>query len=347
MINHGQNLLGKQSDEKTESANSDCVTKIFDVEHYEKTGKLVYFEGEQVECISDTAKNTAQMKSELTTIEQFEAIGNTSDVAKKYNVSVDAANGHKSSLRAKKSRAEVQQRKETEENEMSKKQMVNKPTCDELITDRKIMSKVQAMEKYDCGKSTLDRWVMDFGLPYWRRSSTPDAQNGESDALDYTPAVDWPKEDNSEACGGNSEEKAEQNPKCCEALELPFVEEPEIHHCFGIIETQRRDVCSECAADLTCCYVRRKSAKSLKDLAEPEPAWETSNFEVAKEILKDEEPIKINGIPASMYTSFELEEFELENIRKSVSELHKMKIERVNQEMKSLLIQMVEGLYYG
>ena len=55
----------------------------------------------------DQLANGKQLREEVTNLDQFNAIGNTKDVAKKYGVSVGTAHGLKISLKAKKAREAV------------------------------------------------------------------------------------------------------------------------------------------------------------------------------------------------------------------------------------------------
>lgn len=95
----GPALVDRQSDPKEHT--STITTRKFDVAHYELTGEIRYLEeGETMEMPSVIA-NAKVMKSEITTIEQFEAVGNNRDVANKYGVGLSAAHGLRMSLLAK------------------------------------------------------------------------------------------------------------------------------------------------------------------------------------------------------------------------------------------------------
>lgn len=103
---HGTKLLEPKSNQA--SVESPVTTRMYDIAHYERTGELKYLdeEGTTMKLISAVEK-TKIMRSEITRIEQFEAIGNTSDVSKKYDVSKVTVQGLKTSLQAKKAREEA------------------------------------------------------------------------------------------------------------------------------------------------------------------------------------------------------------------------------------------------
>ncbi|EGW36487.1 hypothetical protein [Desulfosporosinus sp. OT] len=84
------------------------TTRKFNVAHYETTGEVKYLDEEEEDMPTvDQKANAKRMKTEITSIEQFEAIGNYKDVAIKYHVAVMTAHGLMRSLRSKKSREEA------------------------------------------------------------------------------------------------------------------------------------------------------------------------------------------------------------------------------------------------
>lgn len=103
---YGTKLLEPKSNQA--KVESQVTTRIFDVNHFERTGELKYLDEEGTTMKLITAvKKTKIMRAEITTIEQFEAIGNTADVSKKYDVSKVTVQGLKISLQAKKAREEA------------------------------------------------------------------------------------------------------------------------------------------------------------------------------------------------------------------------------------------------
>lgn len=99
-------LETKSTQAKVESP---ITTRKFDVEHFERTGELKYLdeEGETITKVDQNA-NAKRMREEVTTLDQYNSIGNTKDVAKKYDVGVGTAHGLKLSLKAKKAREEAE-----------------------------------------------------------------------------------------------------------------------------------------------------------------------------------------------------------------------------------------------
>ena len=110
---YGTKLLEPNNHAKVESP---VTTRMYNVEHYERTGELEYLdeEGTTMQLISAVEK-TKIMRAEITTIEQFEAIGNTSDVSRKYDVNKGTVQGLKISLQVKKAREEAEKSLETQE----------------------------------------------------------------------------------------------------------------------------------------------------------------------------------------------------------------------------------------
>jgi len=83
------------------------TTRKFDVEHYKRTNELIFLdEGAETTERQDAIQRAKDMRNELTTIEQFEAIGTYSEVAKKYEISKKTTHAHMMSLRYKKDREE-------------------------------------------------------------------------------------------------------------------------------------------------------------------------------------------------------------------------------------------------
>lgn len=111
----GTGLMDKQSDPK--ESTSSITTRKFDVELYDRTGELKYLEEGTKMPAPNATKSTKLMRSEITNIEQFEAIGSYGNVAKKYGVSKSTAHGWMRSLRAKAER-EAKEEKEMD-HEMS------------------------------------------------------------------------------------------------------------------------------------------------------------------------------------------------------------------------------------
>lgn len=103
---YGTKLLESKSNQ--EKVESPVTTRLFDVDHLERTGELKYLyeEGETVTKV-DQIENAKRMREEVTTLDQFNSIGNTKDVAKKYEISMGTAHGLKLSLKAKKAREEA------------------------------------------------------------------------------------------------------------------------------------------------------------------------------------------------------------------------------------------------
>lgn len=102
---YGIKLLGSKSDEaKTEFP---VTSKKFDVVYYDLTGKIRYIdeEGKTMPTVDQKA-NAKKLREEITTLEQFEAIGSYADVARKYHVGFSSAHGLLRSLRAKKAKEE-------------------------------------------------------------------------------------------------------------------------------------------------------------------------------------------------------------------------------------------------
>jgi len=84
------------------------TTRKFDVPHYEATGEVVYLDEEEKDMPTvDQMANAKKLRKEITTIEQFEAIGNYKDVAIKYHVAIMTAHGLMRSLKAKKAKEET------------------------------------------------------------------------------------------------------------------------------------------------------------------------------------------------------------------------------------------------
>jgi len=86
--------------------NTKITTRKFNVEHYEKTGEIEYLGEVETTDRQDAIQRAKDMRNELTTIEQFEAIGTYSEVAKKYEISKKTTHAHMMSLRYKKDREE-------------------------------------------------------------------------------------------------------------------------------------------------------------------------------------------------------------------------------------------------
>lgn len=91
-------LEPKENRPKVESI---ITTRKFDVSHYERTGELRYSGEEEIMPIITVAEKEKRLRTEITTIDQFKAIGNTSNVSKKYDVSKIIVQGLKISLLAK------------------------------------------------------------------------------------------------------------------------------------------------------------------------------------------------------------------------------------------------------
>lgn len=87
---------------------SPITTRMFDVEYFELTGELKYLdeEGETMTKLDQNA-NAKLIREELTSLDQFNSIGNTKVVANKYGVSTSTAHGLKLSLKAKKAKEEA------------------------------------------------------------------------------------------------------------------------------------------------------------------------------------------------------------------------------------------------
>lgn len=60
-----------------------------------------------------------------------------------------------------------------EGNKMAYLTMKNKPTAEELRQDQLTITKSQAIEKYGCGKTTLEKWTRDYRLPHWTQHFNP------------------------------------------------------------------------------------------------------------------------------------------------------------------------------
>jgi len=100
----GSSLREPPSD--PEVINTKTTTRKFNVEHYEKTGEIEYLGEAETTERQDAIQRAKDMRNELTTIEQFEAIGTYSEVAKKYEISKKTTHAHMMSLRYKKDREE-------------------------------------------------------------------------------------------------------------------------------------------------------------------------------------------------------------------------------------------------
>jgi len=103
---YGTKLLEpKNNQAKVESP---ITTRMFNVELFESTGELKYLDEEgEVMANIDRTVNANRMREEVTSIDEFNSIGNTTVVAKEYGVSTSTAHGLKISLKAKKAREEA------------------------------------------------------------------------------------------------------------------------------------------------------------------------------------------------------------------------------------------------
>lgn len=104
---YGSKLLSPKSEEH--NAKFPVTTRMCDLDHLQRTGEVKYLdeEGENMPTI-DQKLNTKKLRKEITTIEQFEAIGGYKDVAIKYQVAIMTAHGLMRSLRSKKAKEEKQ-----------------------------------------------------------------------------------------------------------------------------------------------------------------------------------------------------------------------------------------------
>ena len=107
-VNPGKRTHGIVLKEKydCELPDTDIVTRKFNVEVYEQTGRLEYLEEGVKMGNIDQRANGKKLRTEVTTIEQFNAIGTYGEIAKKYKVSVAMSHALKMSLQAKKLREE-------------------------------------------------------------------------------------------------------------------------------------------------------------------------------------------------------------------------------------------------
>ena len=107
-VNPGKRTHGIVLKEKydCELPDTDIVTRKFNVEVYEQTGRLEYLEEGIKMGNIDQRANGKKLRTEVTSIEQFNAIGTYGEIAKKYKVSVAMSHALKMSLRAKKLREE-------------------------------------------------------------------------------------------------------------------------------------------------------------------------------------------------------------------------------------------------
>lgn len=92
-----------------ELPDTDIVTRKFNVEVYEQTGRLEYLEEGVKMANIDQRANGKKLRTEVTTIEQFNALGTYGEIAKKYKVSTAMAHALKMSLQAKKLREEKEE----------------------------------------------------------------------------------------------------------------------------------------------------------------------------------------------------------------------------------------------
>ena len=104
---YGSKLIGPKTDEAT--TEFPVTTRMCDIDHLNRTGEVRYIDEEEKGMPTiDQKANTKKLRADITTIEQFDAIGNYAAVAKKYHVATMTAHGLMKSLRSKKEKEEKQ-----------------------------------------------------------------------------------------------------------------------------------------------------------------------------------------------------------------------------------------------
>lgn len=104
---YGSKLLGPKTNEAT--TEFPVMTRMCDIDHLNRTGEVRYIDEEEKGMPTiDQKANTKKLRADITTIEQFDAIGNYTAVAKKYHVATMTAHGLMKSLRSKKEKEEKQ-----------------------------------------------------------------------------------------------------------------------------------------------------------------------------------------------------------------------------------------------
>lgn len=151
MIRTYGTILTEQRANQPSEVNNNIKTYTIDPAIYKKTGKLVKVGGEEIVPTIDQLTAGKRLKEEITTIEQLEAIGNISTVAKRYGVSTGTAHGLKMHLVAKRDGIK------REQSSRSKAQIMR----DELSTLEKFESAGSYREiatKYSIGKTAANDW---------------------------------------------------------------------------------------------------------------------------------------------------------------------------------------------
>lgn len=345
----GTILIGKLAEEKSEAVASECKTRIADMEHYNKTGELVYLDEGETQRIKGDAESVKEMKAELTTIEEFDSIGSVVDVGRKYNISPNTAHGWKMSLRSKAKQSGKQLLPGTDNQEIgferqksiaerisesfmdeytnggkleaceanvSKKRKGRpltkiRPSREQLAQDQLTMSKDDAILKYAVSKTTMEAWTRDYKLPYWTQARMRETR-GNSEVV--TEKQNEPSEIVATDITGICT-KVGKVEDCGGNVEMPFAEEVNRLDCFGM-HNRHDAMCLECCDRAECI-----NNTVFIDPAEPEPAWEP-------ELVSDATPEQLLWM----------------RINETVAEILELKYREAEKEVKGRLKELVGGV---
>ena len=163
---YGSKLIGPRSDEAT--TEFPVTTRMCDIDHLNRTGEVRYIDEEEKGMPTiDQKANTKKLRADITTIEQFDAIGNYAAVAKKYHVATMTAHGLMKSLRSKKEKEE--------------KQMINNAA---KTSDTKVEETADILPREELATSDESKGIVAVDCPKEDKEEVCGENVGEHDAVE-------------------------------------------------------------------------------------------------------------------------------------------------------------------
>jgi hypothetical protein len=283
-----------------------------------------------------------KMKAEITTLEQFQAIGGYNEVAAKYGVGVSTAHGLLQSLRLiakekgdnsyKNDRVDAMQRAEKMRQEL--------PTIEEF---HEVGSFWAVAKKYGVSKTTANKWEVDL-----RKK----AEKMETIPVEPTPseATNIPKDENTlpqaqEGVVGTSKADLGSNtPEGVKQIPESVINETEESdrfcvNCGGVMPEKWRgrtksgiatELCRQCFIDSG--FIVPEGVESIDDLqglVEPEPPWDGPIWKECGKFTETEEPLSDEQI--------------WDGIRGGLKEWRERRIKSVDAEIREKLAGLMGG----